>query len=61
MDIEKLIGMTYDDANGLAESYGYTIRVRSRDGEALFGTQDIRHNRINVGLVDNKVVSVKLG
>lgn len=61
MDIEKLIGMTYDDANALAESYGFKLRVKSRDGNPLMVTQDIRHDRVNVSLVNNIVKSVKIG
>jgi hypothetical protein len=55
------VGLTEADAKKLAEFNGRRFRVAARDGVAMFLTRDIYPSRINVSLVDGKVVEVRFG
>lgn len=54
-------GLTLEEANKLAESKGLETRVTSLNGEAKAVTADLRMNRINFDIVNDKVENVTLG
>jgi hypothetical protein len=55
---DSLIGKQIDEARKIAEGAGWCVRVKTRDGEALFVTCDVRSNRINVAIDQGAVVAV---
>ena len=57
----RLIGMTAPLATRTAEMSGRKIRVISEDGVPYVGTSDWRPERINLTLIDGKVVEVSVG
>lgn len=58
---QDVIGMEKQAAIDLIKSKGLKARVRSEDGEAFMGTCDYRMDRINLHIVDGKVVSATKG
>lgn len=54
-------GLSLEEANKLAESKGLETRVTSMNGEAKAVTADLRMNRINFDIVNDKVENVTLG
>lgn len=60
-DLYFLIGMTEAAAYEIAQDHGYTVRIKSRDGVGLRGTQDIVPMRVNFTVVDNHVVELDVG
>jgi hypothetical protein len=59
-DANELIGLTVEDATGVAQSHGCSVRVAERDGEPLPATMDLRGDRIDVTVVDGKITAVSL-
>lgn len=55
---DQLINKTLTEAQEIAESQGYKIRVMKLDGDALFGTMDFNAKRINVEVADSFVIDV---
>lgn len=53
---EAVVGFNIDDARKLAEKNGYTIRVTQNNGNACIGTCDLRVERINVHIENNKII-----
>lgn len=58
-DINSLIGLKLDDAKQLAE--GFNIRIMRDNGVNLFGTSDLKFNRINLHLLDGIVLTAYFG
>ena len=55
----RLIGLQLPQAEDVAERHDCTIRVTKRNGEILAVTDDLRYNRINVGVRHRKVTSIQ--
>ena len=54
-DKPPYIGHTLEGAQKLAAQQGYILRVKQKDGEALFGTTDVVPNRVDIA-VENGIV-----
>ena len=55
----NVIGLTYDEA---AQKYPeMRIRIRKEDGVPFMGTCDFRRDRINVEIVEGKIVAASMG
>lgn len=57
-DANRLTGKRLDRARTIARSHDCTIRVIKRDGKARAITDDLRPNRINVVVEDDRVIRV---
>jgi hypothetical protein len=57
-DAEMLIGQRFADAEALAASEGWQIRIVRLDGEDLIVTMDYLWNRANVEVTDGIVTGV---
>jgi len=55
---DQLINKTLAEAQEIAESQGYKIRVMKLDGDALFGIMDFNAKRINVEVADSFVIDI---
>lgn len=58
---KDIIGMQRYEAEQLAIDNGYIFRVVNIDGKPLIITHDYRINRINVHLLNGKVISTTTG
>ncbi len=56
--IKDIIGMTEEEAQSYTELRYFEFRVLTRDGKPVMKTDDIRHNRINVSIMDGIVTSI---
>lgn len=56
-----LVGLRQGEAEARAQEAGYTTRIASVDGQPRPLTMDYSVSRINLELVDGKVVSVTVG
>ncbi|MCX6422155.1 MAG: hypothetical protein NT180_07285 [Actinobacteria bacterium] len=52
---------TLERARYIAAANGYSVRPRSFDGEPVMGTADWRMDRINVDIVDDRIVGCSYG
>jgi hypothetical protein len=59
--LNKIIGLSLEEAKQLLESNGYKTRIKMKDGKAMVGTCDYRTDRVNVTLVDDKVTNYSIG
>jgi len=50
------IGLTIKEAIERAESWGFNHRIVEENGRPLMVTSDMKQNRINLRLRDNKVI-----
>ena len=57
--LDSLIGKTYEEAQELCD--GYRLRVTNKDGVAYVVTCDLRLDRINLELLDDKIVRSSIG
>lgn len=57
----RVVGMTEADATALVEGAGLTVRVVSRDGQALAVTEDYRVDRVNLTIEDGTVTAASVG
>ncbi len=53
----SLIGLTADEAEQIAKEAGFGFRVTFIPGETVFTTDDVRPNRINAGLDEDRKVA----
>ncbi len=58
---KKMIGMTESEAEGLAVTHGYRMRVVQRDGEHYILTMELRADRINVRIMKGLVTETYVG
>ena len=56
--IERIIGMNIEEAKSFLKDHGFSLRVMQRDGKHLVGTCDIRTNRLNVSVKDDKITGL---
>ena len=61
MDTNQFIGLISEDAEILAKSKQLKFRVVSKDGIQSNSTFDFLLNRINVSIVNNKVIRAAIG
>ena len=57
----EVVGMTLEEATKLIEGDGFISRVVEKDGEFYPITAELRQDRINLSLKDNKVVNATVG
>ena len=57
----RLIGLSEEEALALCEHYNLTMRIVREDKHFYFGTCDYVPTRMNVSLVNGKVISVTTG
>jgi hypothetical protein len=60
-ELDILIGMTETEALNYCTQSGWELRVTKRDGHYGVGTRDMRHDRINVKLIDGHVITADIG
>jgi hypothetical protein len=53
-----LLGKSIEEAGRFVERSGYVIRMTRKNGQPLIITRDYRTNRINVAVIDGKIVEV---
>lgn len=58
LESRRLIGLGLGAARALASGHGCTVRVVERDGRILPHTQDLRPDRVNVGVRGRTIVFV---
>ncbi|MGL4652642.1 hypothetical protein [Cetobacterium sp.] len=59
--LEKLLGMSEKQASEKIKSDGFIHRTIKRDGEDFWVTQDIREDRVNLTISNNKVIEAHRG
>ena len=57
--LDSLIGKTYEEAKELCD--GYILRLTNKDGVSYIVTCDLRLDRINLELLDDKIVRSSIG
>lgn len=58
---DKYVGLTEAEAENKVRDDGKEPRITGRDGKAFIVTRDYRTDRVNLVIVDGKVISAKLG
>jgi hypothetical protein len=58
-DARALIGMTADAAAGEAKRHGCVLRIAWEDGEGSNLTADAQINRIDIAVLDGRIVGVQ--
>ena len=56
-----LIGMNITDAEQLAQSSGFTLRIVERDGESFAITMDYRTDRVDVKVTNDIITEYSVG
>lgn len=59
--IKKLIGKTEKQAEKILNKDKVYYRIVCRDGISFWITQDIREDRVNLNINNNKVIEVYIG
>lgn len=59
--IDSLKGLTLKEATDTCGEKGFTIRVVRKDDVPYVGTRDYRTDRINIQIVNNKVINAFYG
>lgn len=54
----SIVGKTTHDAQQALKKKGYSMRVSKLDGEAQMLTRDMNNHRVNVEVLNGKVVQV---
>jgi len=61
-EINKIVGMTYNEAKKHLDGYGYTCRIVVKDDKPLMVKGDIDMKRVNVFVKDDIVIDIdKIG
>jgi hypothetical protein len=60
-EAKTLVGLTLEEARQRAAAKGSTIRVCSRDGVSFPGTADLRPERVDVHVENDKVTAAFIG
>lgn len=55
------IGLSLEEANQKAESLGLLIRVIEKNGTPFMVTADVKSNRVNVRINNNKIIGAHTG
>ena len=55
------VGLTLEEAQTKATNDGFTTRITEIDGKSLILTMDLKSNRINFRIRNNKVVEAYTG
>jgi len=55
--VEDLVGLMVEDAYARAEEMGLHVREVGVDGECAMVTMDLRDDRVNIEIVDGKVIA----
>lgn len=61
LEIDKIKGMSVEDAGKHLRTLSYGMRITSRDGEHYIVTCDYRTDRVNVAVVDDKIIGWSIG
>lgn len=56
-----VVGMKIDDAKEAIRVNGLVHRITSVDGMYYYGSDDVNHLRINLEVVDGRVVDARVG
>ena len=56
--LDKLVGMSLDDFQGLAKEYGFSVRVVRQDGVDQPVTDDFSDSRVNVAVEGDVVTAI---
>jgi hypothetical protein len=59
--LESIIGKSLQEGIKLAKSNGFLIRVTREDDERFFVTQELRPDRINLEIDNEKITSARIG
>jgi len=61
IDLSELLGLSLEEAEKKAASFGWRSRPISIDGKALIVTADLCQTRVNFSVLGNKIVNVSVG
>lgn len=59
--LESIIGKSLKEGIELVKSNGFSVRVTREDDERFFVTQDLRFDRINLEIDNEKITSARIG
>jgi hypothetical protein len=59
--LEGIIGKSLKEGIELVKSNGFSVRVTREDDERFFVTQDLRFDRINLEIDNEKITSARIG
>ena len=57
-DVNKLIGLPHKEAKNFCKKCGAELRVMLKDGVPFAGTCDVKCNRINVAVDQDKITKI---
>lgn len=58
---KEYIGLILEEAEEVAKTNGFSTRIVEMNGTALFVTMELRNNRLNFRVSDNKITDVYPG
>ncbi len=61
LNCENVIGMTFESAQEIAKQENSSLRLLKEDGENMKGICNFDMSRINVEVIDGKIVRAYLG
>ncbi len=61
LNCENVIGLTFESAQEIAKQENSSLRLVEKDGEKMMGICDFKMSRINVEVVDGKIVRAYFG
>lgn len=59
--LESIIGKSLEEGVELVKSNGFLTRVNREDDERFFVTMDLRFDRINLEIDNEKITSTRIG
>ena len=59
--LESIIGKSLEEGIELIKSNGFSTRVTREDDERFFATMDLRFDRINIEIDNEKITSARIG
>jgi hypothetical protein len=60
-EYDFVIGMSEKDATQNLIKMGFRVRIRSRDNKSFISTMELRSDRINLTIVNDKVIAASKG
>jgi hypothetical protein len=60
-DLSFLLGRTEAEAYELAQDHGFVVRITQRDDKYFIVTYDMRFDRVNFVVQNNRVTKVHIG
>lgn len=61
LNLNDLLGLSENEAEAVIVRHGFVSRLTSKDGEVFFGTCDVRPDRVNLAIENDKVIQARIG